>query len=98
MSQCPEQNCKLENDSDSNSDDPVMLSYATICGTICTTITPVLGDTKIPFNIKKKLKQQVIIRRGENVPKFYTIPDLIAQTSAVSVFDQVPPATMVKAQ
>ena len=27
----PEPNCKLESDSDSNSDDPVMLSYATIC-------------------------------------------------------------------
>ena len=31
LSQHPEPNCKLESDSDSNSDDPVMLSYATIC-------------------------------------------------------------------
>ena len=43
LSQCPEPNCKLESNSDSNSDDPVMLSYATICDII----KPVLGDTKI---------------------------------------------------
>ena len=32
LSQCPEPNCILESDSDS--DDPVVLSYATICDTI----------------------------------------------------------------
>ena len=32
------------------------------------------------------------------MPKFHTIPDLTAQTSGVSVFDQVQPATMAKAQ
>ena len=52
LSQCPEPNCKLESDSDSDSDDPVMLSYATICDII----KPVLGGTKIPFKINKKLK------------------------------------------
>ena len=31
------------------------------------------------------------------MPEFYAIPNLTAQTSAVSVFDQVPPATMAKA-
>ena len=40
----------LESYSDTNSDDPVMLLYATICD-----ITkPVLGDTKIPFAVKKE--------------------------------------------
>ena len=47
---CPEPNCKLESDSDSNSDDLVMLSYATICKII----EPVLGDIKIPFKNKKE--------------------------------------------
>ena len=32
------------------------------------------------------------------MPEFHAIPNLIAQTSAVSVFDQVPLATMAKAQ
>ena len=41
LSQHPEPNCKLESDSDSSSDDPVMLSYATICNII----ELVLGDT-----------------------------------------------------
>ena len=50
LSWCPEPNCKLDSDSDSNSDDPVVLSYATIC----TIIELVLGDTKIPFKIKKR--------------------------------------------
>ena len=50
LSQCPKPNCKLESDSDSNSDDPVMLSYATICNII----KLVLGDTKIPLQIKKE--------------------------------------------
>ena len=72
-----------------------MLSYATICD-----ITQlVLGDTKIPFKIKKEAKAAINLLEGEkNMPKFHTIPDLTAQTSAVSVFDQVPLATMAKAQ
>ena len=32
------------------------------------------------------------------MPKLCAIPDLTAQTSTVSVFDQVPLATMAKAQ
>ena len=32
-----------------------------------------------------------------NVPKFHAAPDLTVQSSAVSVFDQVSPATMAKA-
>ena len=32
------------------------------------------------------------------MPEFYAVPDLTVQTSAVSVFDQVPLATMAKAQ
>ena len=96
LSQCPEPNCKLESDdSDNNSDDPVMLTYATICDII----KPVLGDTKIPFTIKKKAQAANNLLEGEkSMPKFHAIPDLTAQTSAVSVFDQVPPATMAKAQ
>ena len=50
----PEPNCKLESDSDS--DNPVMLSYAIICKII----ELVLGDIKIPFKIKKKHKQLAI--------------------------------------
>ena len=32
------------------------------------------------------------------VPEFHAVPDLTVQTSAVSVFDQVSPATMAEAQ
>ena len=51
LSRHPEPNCKLESDdSDNDSNDPVVLSYATICDII----KLVLGDTKIPLTIKKK--------------------------------------------
>ena len=50
LSHHPELNCKLESDSDTNSDDPVMLSYATICNII----KPVLANTKILFSLKKE--------------------------------------------
>ena len=43
----------MESISDNDSKDPVMLSYVTICGTI----KPVLKDTKILYNIKKKCRQ-----------------------------------------
>ena len=56
LRQHPEPNCKLESDSYTNSDDPVMLSYVTICDII----KLVLGDTKIPLTIKKKHRQLVI--------------------------------------
>ena len=49
-----EPNCKLESESDS--DDLVLLSYATICKII----ELVLGDINIPFEIKKKHKQLAI--------------------------------------
>ena len=72
-----------------------MLSYATICDII----KPVLGDTKIPFAIKKEAQAISNSLEGEsNGPKFHEEPNLTVQTSAVSVFDQVPPATMAKAQ
>ena len=32
------------------------------------------------------------------MPKFHAVPNLTVQTSAVSVFNQVPPATMAEAQ
>ena len=97
LSQHPEPNCRLESDvdSDNNSSDPVMLSYATICDII----KPVLGDTKIPLVIKKKVQAASNLLEGENnMPELCAIPKLTTQTSAVSVFDQVPPATMAKAQ
>ena len=89
----PEPNCRL--DSDMDSEDPVILSYAIMC----TTIKLVFGDTKIPFDIKKKAQAASNLLEGEkNIPEFHAIPNLTAQTSAVSVFDQVPLATMAKAQ
>ena len=63
LSRCPEPNCRLESDSDSNSDDPVILSYATICDIF----KPVLGDTKIPFNIKKKAQAASNLLEGRRV-------------------------------
>ena len=91
----PGPNCKLESDSENNSDYPVMLSKATICDII----KLVLGDTKIPFKIKKEDQAASnLLEGGKCMPKFHAIPDLTAQTSAVSVFDLVPPATMAKAQ
>ena len=95
LCQCPEPNCKLESDSDTNSDDLVMLSYATIYNII----KPVLGDTKIPFTIKKEAQAVSNSLEGEtNGPEFHTVPDLTVQTSAVSVFEQVPLVTMAEAQ
>ena len=93
LSQHPEPNCNLESDSDSK--DPVLLSYATMCNTI----KLVLGDSKIPFNIKRKAQAVSNLLEGENsMPKFHAIPNLTAQTTAVPVFNQVPLATMAKAQ
>ena len=72
-----------------------MLSYATICNII----KPVLGNTKIPFSIKKEAQAISNSSEGEsNGPEFHAVPDLTVQTSAVSVFDQVPLATMAEAQ
>ena len=63
LNQHPEPNCKLEsdNDSDNDSSDPVVLSYATICDII----KPVIGNTKIPLNIKKSTSSKQFARRGE---------------------------------
>ena len=95
LSQCPEPNCKLESDINTNSDDPVMLSYATICNII----KLVLVNTKIPFSIKEESQAISNSSEGEsNGPEFHAMPDLIIQTSKVSVFNQVPLATMAKAQ
>ena len=97
LSQHPEPNCRFESDDDSNNDssDPVVLSYATICDII----KPILGDTKIPLVIKKKVQAASNLSEGEkNTPEYHAIPNLTTQTSAVSVFDQVPLATMAEAQ
>ena len=88
----PQPKCTLESDSDS--DDPVMLSYAIIC----TIIEPLLGDTKIPFDIKKEAQAACKLLEGENNVQFYAVPNLTVQTSTVSVFNQVPLATMARAQ
>ena len=72
-----------------------MLSYATICNII----EPVLGDTKILFNIKKEAQAASNLVEGENnVPELHAVSDHTVQTSAVSVFDQVPLATMAEAR
>ena len=81
----PEPNYKLKSDSDTNSDDPVMLSYATICNII----KPVLGNTKIPFTIKKEAQAISNSLEGEsNGPEFHAVANLTVQASAVSVFNQ----------
>ena len=78
-----------------NSEDPVVLLYVTICDII----KPVLGNTKILFSIKNGAQVINNSLEGEsNGPKFHAVPDLTVQTSAVSVFDQVLLATMAKAQ
>ena len=77
LSWCPEPNCKLESDDDSDNDssDLVMLSYATICDII----KPVLGDTKIPFTIKKDAQAASNLLEGEkSIPELHAIPDLTA--------------------
>ena len=97
LSQCPgEPEFEMVSVSDNDSEDPVMLTYATICDTI----KLVLGDTKIPFVFFKKKEVQAISKalEGEIVPQMHEVPNLTVQTSAVSVFDQVSPATMAKAQ
>ena len=74
-----------------------MLSYATICDNI----RLVLGDTKIPFVIKKEAQANSNALEGEislNVAKLHEVPNLMVQTSAVSIFNKVSPATMAKAQ
>ena len=98
LSQCqvnPE--FEMESNSDNDSEDPVMLSYATICNTI----KPVLKDTKSPYNILKEAQAISNALEGEdgmNVPELPEVHNLTAQTSAVSVFSQVTLATMAKAQ
>ena len=85
----------MESDSDTDSDDPVILSYATICNII----KLVLGDGKIPFSIKKEVHAiSNSSERESNGPKFHAVPNLTVQTSAVSDFNQVPPATLAKAK
>ena len=58
-----------------------------------------LVTPKSHFNIKKEAQAASNLLEGENnVPEFFAVPNLTVQTSAVSVFDQVPLATMAKAQ
>ena len=74
-----------------------MLSYPIICDFL----NPVLGDTNILFVLKKVAQAISNSLEGEisaNVPKFHEVPDFTVQTSIFSVFDQVSPATMAKAQ
>ena len=63
--------------------------------TICDIIKPVLGDTEIPFVLKKE-EVQAISNALEgvisvNVPELHKVPNLTVQTSAVSVFNQMSP-------
>ena len=72
-----------------------MLSYATMCNII----KPVLGDTKIQFTIKNEAQAgSYSLEKESNRPVFHAVPDLTVQTSAVSLFNQVPLTTMAKAQ
>ena len=87
---------EMESISGNDSKDPVMLSYATIYDVI----NPVLKDTKIQYNIIKEAQAISHALEGEvsvNVPKFHEVPNLTVHTSAVSVFDQVSPATVAEA-
>ena len=64
-----------------------------------TSLSQSLVTPKIPLVIKKKAQTAYNLLEGENNnPELCAIPELTAQTSAVSVFDQVPPATMAEAQ
>ena len=88
---------EMESVSDNDREDPVVFSYATICDII----KLLLGDTKIPFVIKKEAQAISNVLEGEisvNVPELHKVPNLTVQTSAVSVFGQVSLATMSKAQ
>ena len=52
--QCPvNQEVEMEGDSDNDTKDSVVLSYATICETLSTA----LGVVKIPYSIKRKSRQ-----------------------------------------
>ena len=74
---------------------PVVLSYATICNII----EPVLGNTKIQFTIKKEAQAvSNLLEEENNVPKFHAVTNLTVQTGEVSVFNQVPLATIAKVQ
>ena len=54
--------CEKESVSDNDSGDPVMLSYITIFNII----ELVLGDTKIPFVLKKRSAgNELCIRKGD---------------------------------
>ena len=90
------QDCEMERNSDNSSEDPVMLSYATICEIV----KLVLRDTEIPYTIKAETEAINNDSQGEvstNVPELHEVPDLAVQTSAVSVLNQVSLTTMAKA-
>ena len=77
----------------------VMIQSCCCMPPFVTLLRSVLGDTKIPFRIKKEAQAVSNSLEGEsNGPEFHAVPDLTVHTSAVSVFDQVPLATMAKAQ
>ena len=48
--------------------------------------------------MKKAQSASNLLEGEKSMPKLHAVPDLTAQTSAVSVFNQVPLATMVEAQ
>ena len=88
---------EMEDDSDNDSKDPVVLSYVISCGIMGT----VLKDTKIPYTIKKEVQAISNALEGEvstNIPELPDVPNLTVQTNAVLTFDQVSLANMAKAQ
>ena len=86
----------MEGVSDNDSEDPVMLSYATICATT----RLILKDNKMPYIVKKEAQEIKSALEGKisvNVPRLHEVPNLTIQTSAVSVFNQVSLATIAEA-
>ena len=86
----------MENTSDNDSEDSVMLLYATIYDTI----KSVLQDTRIPYTVKKEAQVINNALEGEvstNVPELHKYLILLYRP-AVLVFNQVSPATKAKVQ
>ena len=72
----------MESISDNDSEDPAMLSYATICDII----KLVLKVNKIPYNIKKEVQAISSALKGKvsvNMPEVHEVTDITIQTSAV---------------
>ena len=63
-----------------------------------TSLSQSLVTPRSHLRSKKAQAASNLFEGEKNIPEFHAIPKLTAQTSAVSVFGQVPPATMAKVQ